>query len=119
MNKIKIIVLIFLISLSLIGCNAGDSYSKSIKKMSGSSTSWTGDKKTEFEFQKGQKVSFSYRSKLESGELSMQILNPEDKVIHEFEVNEECDVEIEIEESGTYIILINGTEFKGSYQLEW
>lgn len=108
-----------MISVCVSGCNLSGSYGKSIKKMIDSSTSWTGDKKTEIEFEKGQKVTLNYQSKLENGELSMQILSPEDEVIHEFEVDDDGNVEIEIMESGTYIILITGTEFKGSYRLEW
>lgn len=119
MNKIKIIILMILISLSMSGCNLSGSYSKSIKKISGSSSSWTGDKKTEIEFEKGETVTFSYQSKLKSGELDIQLFNPSDEVIHEFEVNKEGEKEIEIMESGTYIIKFTGTEFKGNYKVEW
>lgn len=117
--RIKIFILLILVIVCVTGCNINVSNSKSIKKISGSSTNWTGDKNKEFEFKKGQIINFHYNSELKSGELSVQILNPSKEVIQVFAVNKEGNLKIEIEESGTYIIEIKGNEFKGNYQIEW
>jgi hypothetical protein len=90
-----------------------------VNKTSGSSTSWSDVKSTECEFEKGQLVTFSYESKVNSGELSIQLLNPEKEVILEFETNKEGKVEKEITESGTYFVSIKGNEFNGNYSVEW
>jgi ABC-type uncharacterized transport system permease subunit len=90
-----------------------------VAKISGSSSSWTGEKRKEIEFEKGQTVMFRYRSKVDRGELSIQLLDPQDEVIHVFETNKEASIKKEVVDEGTYLILISGTEFKGSYQVEW
>jgi hypothetical protein len=118
-NRMRFLVLLLLICLGVSGCSIGGSYSKSIRKISGSSSSWTGEKRKELEFEKGQTVTFRYRSRLDSGELGIQLLDPHGGVIHEFEVNEKGKADIEIMEDGTFVILMSGTEFRGNYQVEW
>lgn len=118
-NKSKIIIIILMISVCMMGCSFNGSYSKSIKEMSGSSTSWTGDKNTEYEFEKGETVSFDYSSELKGGELTIQLLNPSNEVIQEFEANEEGRIDKVIDESGTYQIFIKGKDFNGSFLIEW
>ncbi len=117
--KIRAFILsIFILSISLMGCSLDDNYS--VRRSSGSSSSsWTDEKNTECEFEKGQKITFSYDSKVNNGELSIQLLNPQNEVVLEFEINKEGKIEKEITESGTYILLIKGNEFNGSYSVDW
>jgi len=51
--------------------------------------------------------------------LSIQLLDSRGEVLHDFEVNKKGNVKQEITEDGIFVILISGTEFKGSYQVEW
>ena len=118
-NRMKIMALMLLLCIGLSGCSLRGSYSKSINKMSGSSSNWTGEKRAEVELAKGQTVTFRYRSNLDSGELSIQLLDSRGEVLHDFEVNKKGNVKQEITEDGIFVILISGTEFKGSYQVEW
>jgi hypothetical protein len=118
-NRMKVFILILLICTSVSGCSIGVGYSRSVAKISGSSSSWTGEKRKEIEFEKGQTVMFRYRSKVDRGELSIQLLDPQGEVIHVFETNKKANIQKEIVDEGTYIILVSGTEFKGTYQVEW
>lgn len=115
----KVFILILLICTSVSGCSIGVGYSRSVAKISGSSSSWTGEKRKEIELDKGQTVTFRYWSQLDSGELSIQLLSSQGEVIHAFDVNKKASIKKEVVDEGTYLILISGTEFKGSYQVEW
>ena len=120
-NRMKILISMLLIcmSVSVCGCSLGGSYSRSVGKISGSASSWTGEKRKEIELDKGQTVTFRYWSQLDSGELSIQLLSSQGEVIHAFDVNKKASIKKEVVDEGTYLILISGTEFKGSYQVEW
>lgn len=118
-TRLQLIISIIILSAGVWGCNFNGSYNQSIKKTSGSSANWTGDKITELELIKGQKVNFSYFSELKSGELKIQIFNPAKEVIQQFETNKKGNLELEIEVSGKYTIAIKGNKFNGSYQVEW
>ena len=113
------VLVILLFSFNLAGCSLNRSYKESENISSGSSTDWTDEKITECEFEKGQTITFSYESKVNSGELSIQLLNPQNEVVLEFESNKEGKIEKEITESGTYILSIKGNEFDGNYSIEW
>lgn len=116
-----LLVLMLLICMGVSGCSLSRSYSysKSVAEISGSSSSWTGEKRKEIEFEKGQTVTFRYQSKWDRGDLSIQLIGPRGEVVHEFEVNKQANLEKEIREEGIYVIRISGTELKGSYQVEW
>jgi len=120
-NKMWLLVLMLLICMGVSGCSLSRSYSysKSVAEISGSSSSWTGEKRKEIEFEKGQTVTFRYQSKWDRGDLSIQLIGPRGEVVHEFEVNKQANLEKEIREEGIYVIRISGTDFKGSYQVEW
>ena len=118
-NRMKVFILILLICTSVSGCSIGVGYSRSVAKISGSSSSWTGEKRKEIEFEKGQTVTFRYQSKWDRGDLSIQLIGPQGEVAHESEVNKQANLEKEVREEGIYVIRISGTELKGSYQVEW
>jgi hypothetical protein len=118
-KKVQLILYLILISINIIGCKWIGSQNESLNETSGSSTSWTDEKNTECNFKKGQTITFSYESNVNSGEISIQLLNPENEVVLEFETNKEGKLEQEITESGTYILSVKGNEFNGSYSVEW
>ena len=87
-----LLVLMLLICMGVSGCSLSRSYSysKSVAEISGSSSSWTGEKRKEIEFEKGQTVTFRYQSKWDRGDLSIQLIGPRGEVVHEFEVNKQA-----------------------------
>lgn len=118
-TRLQLVISIIILSAGVLGCNFYGSYSQSVNKTSGSSANWTGDKITGLELIKGQKVNFSYFSEVKSGELSMQLFNPAKEVIQQFEPDKKGNLELVIEVSGKYTIVIKGNKFNGSYQVKW
>lgn len=108
-----------LVGVLFVGCSLNHSNQESVNKTSGSSTSWSDEKVTECNFEQGELVTFSYESKINSGELSIQLLNSQKELVQEFETNKEGKMEKEITESGTYYISIKGNEFNGNFSVEW
>jgi hypothetical protein len=67
----------------------------------------------------GQTIIFSYKSEVVKGTLQMQVMDPENIMVSEFDSNTEAIKEIVAEKTGNYILNILGTETEGSFSVSW
>lgn len=67
-----------------------------------------------FSAQKGDKVNIRYNSKVKSGELKIQLIDPNEKVINNFETNLNGKEQVTINKTGEYTVRISLYKFKGN-----
>lgn len=67
-----------------------------------------------FSAKKGDKVNIEYDSKVKSGSLKIQLIDPNKKVINNFETNLNGKEQIRINKTGEYAVWISLYKFKGN-----
>ncbi|MNC39499.1 hypothetical protein D3C76_57270 [compost metagenome] len=79
----------------------------------------SGTEKKTLKLKEGDMLLLSYASKVEKGELSMKLYDPDHKLFKELETNKEGEEELEIQKSGSYKLKIVGTGTRGSFKVSY
>jgi hypothetical protein len=109
-----------------ISCrNSGDNlYVAAVKNNTDSSISagyqyFDGPETREIVVKAGQTLIFSYSSAVESGTLSIKVIDGVDKTAAEFETGGDGKDTLSVDKSGTYKLVITGDGTKGNYKVSW
>lgn len=125
MRKIKLGKLMSLLILILVivitGCDrrllyVGNSTSNSIY---GSYKLFSGTEDKNINLKQGEILNIKYSSEVTSGKLSIQLFNPDGKLVNDFKTNVSDDVEVKAEQSGKYQIKVTGDDASGSFDVNF
>ncbi|OKP97067.1 hypothetical protein [Paenibacillus sp. P46E] len=117
-----LLLLVLVVSLFMVtGCEkrlmyAGSSTPHQIKA---SYRLLSGTDKHNLKLKEGDTIRINYVSKVEKGELTMKLYDPDHKLFKELEANKEGEEELQIQQTGTYKLEIVGTGTKGSYKFSY
>ncbi|MCE3199034.1 hypothetical protein JI735_14245 [Paenibacillus sonchi] len=108
-------------SLLLAGCEKQVMYvgSSTPHQMKASYWLLSGTEKKTLKLKKGDTLYLSYASKVEKGELSMKLYDPDHKLFKELETNKKGEEEVEIQQTGSYKLEVVGAGAKGSYKVSY
>ena len=83
--------------------------------------SFTGFESNTARIEKGQSLYLDYEVQLESGNLTILVEAADGNLIWErdFDESDQDQVEIPVEEPGSYAVYIKGNKARGSFELEW
>lgn len=112
----KDMITIFLLSSLLIllsGCNTTEA---SISRRCSSRI--TENSSVSFLAQKGDKINIKYDSKVEKGDLEIQLIDINKDVIKNFETNSKGNRKIKINKTGEYILRVSLDRFKGNVNVK-
>ena len=128
MKKINKIICILSLSISILGCNAGGTYSpvKLQNADSGDSymemkyKSFDGYRYKKIQASKGEKLNLNIDVNTQKGKLKVLVLNKNNKKIYSItNPEEEVNKDIEIDKDGKYTIKIEGKKHDGSFCVKW
>ncbi|KWX73046.1 hypothetical protein AMQ84_24425 [Paenibacillus riograndensis] len=107
--------------LLLAGCEKQVMYvgSSTPHQMKASYLLLSGTEKKTLKLKKGDILYLSYASKVEKGELSMKLYDPDHKLFKELETNKKGEEEVEIQQTGSYKLEVVGDGAKGSYKVSY
>lgn len=120
-TKIGILVLILTLMLSLTACdksllwvgsNIGSNLHASYKL-------FTGNEVKKIKAKSGETIIIDYQSKVEKGDLSIKLYDPDDTLIKEFATNEAGVEEIKADKDGKYKIKIVGEKTTGNFKVDY
>lgn len=125
--KVKVFLLLFVVSIMFSGCESGENVKVSVSPGDHpgnvfslvTSKPITNEYATTREFKKGEAVEFRYASTLAKGTLSLQLVDPEGVVVYDFNPGIKDIVTITFEVNGTYTIKSVLEEFVGTYDIKW
>ena len=115
--SIGIIIILCLVVMS--GCSFRSSTNLSAAEVIVTSTDWTDFKRSEIQLQEGQHLAVDYASEIDAGYLSMKLYTESDDVLVEFGVGTTDKMDLIIEQSGDYYLMIVGEGFDGELQVKW
>ncbi|RCX07345.1 hypothetical protein DFR58_1564 [Anaerobacterium chartisolvens] len=78
-----------------------------------------GTRYAKFNAKEGDSISFTYEFKVEKGELSIKIIDPDNETIMELQPNQKGTEKIEIKKDGDYEVVVKGSKAGGSYSIKW
>jgi|GEM_PF-5460135 len=114
MKKTKIVtVLLAFLLILLSGCKHDVT---SISKTCSSPV--TKNSTASFSATKGDKVNIEYDSKVKGGNLKIQLIDPNQKVINDFETNLNGKEEVRINKTGEYTLRVNLYKFRGNVNVK-
>ncbi|WP_379154496.1 hypothetical protein [Paenibacillus sp. sgz5001063] len=79
----------------------------------------SGTEKHNLKLKEGDTIHISYASKVEKGELTMKLYDPDHKLFKELETDKEGEEDLQIQQTGTYKLEIVGTGTKGSFKFKY
>ncbi|AIQ67192.1 hypothetical protein [Paenibacillus graminis] len=117
----RLLLLALIGTLLLAGCEKQLMYagSNTPHQIKASYRLLSGKEKKTLKLKEGDTVFLSYASKVEKGELSMKLYDPDHKLFKELETNKEGEEELKIQQSGSYKLEIVGTDTRGSFKVSY
>lgn len=79
----------------------------------------SGTDKKSIDIKEGSTVKVKYNVKVDKGQLSVKLVDPDNKEVISFEANKKGEKEIKAEKGGSYNVIIEADKAKGSYSLDW
>ena len=111
---------IIILITALSGCSLINGQNKRTTAISmNTSNERTSSSKTDYVFKENEIVTFSIKSTVKSGDLSLKLVDSEGTVINEFTTNKKEEKEIKIYKTDTYDIVVICDKFVGSYEIKW
>ncbi|WP_042197191.1 hypothetical protein [Paenibacillus camerounensis] len=98
--------------MMFIASESGSKIKASYKLFSG-----TDDKKVKLK--SGETLTVDYKSKVERGELTIALYDPDGELVKDFNTGETGSEEITAGKDGTYKFIITGEGAKGSYEIKF
>ncbi|AIQ48477.1 hypothetical protein R70723_23090 [Paenibacillus sp. FSL R7-0273] len=98
--------------LMFVGSESGSKVKASYKLFSG-----TDDKKVKLK--SGETLAVDYKSKVEKGELTIELYDPDGELVKDFNTGEAGSERIEADKDGAYKFIITGKSAKGSYEIKF
>ncbi|WP_342562135.1 hypothetical protein NST84_21225 [Paenibacillus sp. FSL R7-0345] len=123
MNKKWIVpgVLVFVLAMLLTACEKKIMYVGSDfgSKVKASYKLFTGTDVKKIKLKSGETLVVDYKSKVEKGELTIKLYDPDGQLVKELDTGESGSEEIEADKDGKYKFEITGKGAKGSYEIKY
>lgn len=123
MNKKWIIpgVLVLMLAMLLTACEKKIMYVGSDfgSKVKASYKLFTGTDVKKVKLKSGETLVVDYKSKVEKGELTIKLYDPDGQLVKELETGGSGSEEIEADKDGKYKFEITGKGAKGSYEIKY
>ncbi|WP_054941606.1 hypothetical protein [Paenibacillus ihuae] len=95
------------------------SNSSSKNKVKASYRLFTGTEEKKVRLKSGETLAINYQSKVEKGELTIKLYDPDNQLIQDMSINESGDEKIGVNKDGIYRFEITGNKTRGSYELKY
>ncbi|WP_277468715.1 MULTISPECIES: hypothetical protein [unclassified Paenibacillus] len=123
MNKKWVVtgMLVLVIAMLLSACDKKIMYVGSDfgSKVKASYRLFTGTDEKKVKLKSGDTLVVDYRSKVEKGELTIELYDPDGQLVKELGTGESGSEEIEADKDGKYKFEITGKGAKGSYEIKY
>lgn len=123
MNKKWIVpgVLVLVLAMLLTACEKKIMYVGSDfgSKVKASYKLFTGTDVKKVKLKSGETLVVDYKSKVEKGELTIKLYDPDGQLVKELDTGESGSEEIEADKDGKYKFEITGKGAKGSYEIKY
>lgn len=80
---------------------------------------FTGTEERKVKMKNGQTLTINYQSKVEKGELTIKLYDPDDQLLKDLSTNKSGAEELEANKDGIYRFRITGDNTKGSYEITY
>ncbi|SDF46154.1 hypothetical protein SAMN04488542_11146 [Fontibacillus panacisegetis] len=116
-------ILVLIIVTLLAACNERVvfmGFSSSTKnKIEASYKLFTGTDEKKVSLKNGQTLAIDYQSKVEKGELTIKLYDPDNQLLKDLSTNKSGNEKIGVDKDGIYRLEITGNNTKGSYELTY
>ncbi len=114
-------LLVLVMAMLLTACDKKIMYVGSDfgSKVKASYRLFTGTDEKTVKLKSGDTLVVDYRSKVEKGELTIKLYDPDGQLVRELGTGESGSEEIEVDKDGKYKFEITGKDAKGSYEIKY